>query len=82
MELVKTALLEAYKKRIFCGGRGLPREPSCETHYINGMYYCNAVDRRDNDFSRFSGREAVVQKSSCDMLYYHNYSGKLLISLK
>ncbi len=78
IELVKAALRETYKKHLFFGGRGLPTFLS---KTASRMCYYNNVDDNTTAFSRFSGREAVVQSPPGDELFYHNYSGKLLVPL-
>lgn len=80
-ELVKAALLEAYTKRIFCGGRGLPYYPDDTIYEIDGMRYWNTVDHNHNSFAKFSGKETVY-KNHIGTVFYHDYSGRLFVSLK
>ena len=79
IEIVKNSLECAYSNREFYGGRGLPRFPLSEACNIDGMYYENHYSTRA--FSQFSGRE-VVKMMGVRELFYHNYSGKLLVPLK
>lgn len=80
-ELVKMALSDAYTKRIFCGGRGLPHYPDDAIYEIDGMRYWNEVNYKHNSFAKFSGKETVV-KNHGKTVFYHNYSGKLLVSIE
>lgn len=80
--LVKAALFEAYRKRIFCGGRGLPHYPDDTIYEIDGMRYWNDVVCKHNSFAKFSGKEIVAKAHGSTALFYHNYSGKMLVSLE
>lgn len=81
IKLLKEALLDAYAKRIFCGGRGQPHYPDDAIYMINDMRYHNEVDQKHNSFAEFSGRETVV-KNYRTTVFYHNYSGGLLVPLE
>ncbi|MFA6493339.1 MAG: DUF5680 domain-containing protein [Patescibacteria group bacterium] len=85
-EIVKEALHDAYSKRIFCGGRGLPQHfPIGGTESIeNGAVYYNDVNMENDTFAKFSGKEKIIKwvKGQPTTVFYHNYSGKLLVPLK
>lgn len=83
-KFVKKALFDTYSENIFYGGRGFLHYPPVCMDSIwgttNGIRYCNVVDQEENTFSRFSGREEVLDGVD-RILFYHNYSGKLLVPL-
>ncbi|MBU0530951.1 hypothetical protein KJ910_00430 [Patescibacteria group bacterium] len=72
--LVKQALLEAYRARVFTGGRG-------PTHLVEGNleYFNQQVPGAS--FEHFSGRERVVDRSEppSPEIGFHDYMGLALI---
>ncbi len=79
IEVVKEALLDAYNQHIFCGGRGQETYPFSKTGW-NEMNYYNKVNAKYNNFMNFSGKETVEDRGN--IIFYHTYSGKLLVPLE
>ncbi|MFC1656739.1 hypothetical protein ACFL14_02160 [Patescibacteria group bacterium] len=72
IKVVKAALLEAYATKRFFGGRGIP-------FYIpaGDIMYENRIDN-GGDFSKFSGREEVVDRQALESKGFHCYRGGLM----
>lgn len=68
LPLLKTALSESYRDRLFLGGRG-PRR-----HCGEGLVYLNAL-KANGSFVAFSGRECICESTNGRLLGEHHYSG-------
>ncbi|MFC1721476.1 hypothetical protein ACFL0Z_01015 [Patescibacteria group bacterium] len=72
--VVKGALMEMAKAKIFYGGRGGP------VFTLNGMRYANVVTQ--NLFRSFAGREEVTDNRNGELLGFHEYSGMALFPVE